>query len=127
MKKEDVEINFIWSDRKRILGMPITFTKYSLSEDRLFIDTGILTSVTNELLLYRVKDLTTRITLGQKIFGVGTIIVHSSDKTEAHLEIKNIKRPKYVKELLHKYIEESRKNRNLRLEESLDDVEDCDC
>ena len=27
----------LWKDRKRILGMPITFTVYSLSEDRLFI------------------------------------------------------------------------------------------
>lgn len=127
MAKDNSGIKYIWQDRKRILGMPVTFTKYSLSEDRLFIDTGFFTSVTNELLLYRVRDLTTRITLSQKLFGVGTIIIHSSDKTESHLEIKNIKRPKYVKELLHKYIEENRKNKNMRLEESLDEVEDCDC
>lgn len=127
MAKDNSGIKYIWQDRKRILGMPVTFTKYSLSEDRLFIDTGFFTSVTNELLLYRVRDLTTRITLSQKLFGVGTIIIHSSDKTESHLEIKNIKRPKYVKELLHKYIEENRKNKNMRLEESLDEVEDCNC
>lgn len=127
MAKDNSGIKYIWQDRKRILGMPVTFTKYSLSEDRFFIDTGFLTSVTNELLLYRVRDLTTRITLSQKLFGVGTIIIHSSDKTESHLEIKNIKRPKYVKELLHKYIEENRKNKNMRLEESLDEVEDCNC
>ena len=29
-------IQYIWKDRKRILGMPITFTRYRLSEDRLF-------------------------------------------------------------------------------------------
>ena len=28
--------NLIWKDRKRVLGMPLTFTKYSLSEDRIF-------------------------------------------------------------------------------------------
>ena len=29
-------IVYTWKDRKRILGMPITFTRYRLSEDRLF-------------------------------------------------------------------------------------------
>ena len=32
----------IWSDKKRMLGLPISFTTYSLSEDRLFIDSGFL-------------------------------------------------------------------------------------
>ena len=47
----------IWQDRKRILGMPITFTKYSMSEDRLFIKKGFLNLSTDELLLYRVRDI----------------------------------------------------------------------
>ena len=29
--------SIIWSDRKRHLGLPISFTKYSLSESRVFI------------------------------------------------------------------------------------------
>ena len=33
-------IDTIWEDRKRILGMPISMTKYYLSEDRLFVQTG---------------------------------------------------------------------------------------
>ncbi len=33
---------YIWSDRKRILGLPITFTKYYLSDDRLFMEKGLL-------------------------------------------------------------------------------------
>ena len=31
----------VWKDRKRICGLPITFTKYSMSEDRLFLETGL--------------------------------------------------------------------------------------
>lgn len=128
MAKDEVNIKYIWQDRKRILGMPISFTKYGLNEDRLFIETGLLTSVTNEVLLYRIKDMTTKISLWQKIFGVGTIIVHSADNTESHFEIKNIKRPKYVKELLHKNIEENRKDKHIRLEESMDSMDDsCEC
>ena len=68
-------IDTIWEDRKRILGMPISFTKYYLSEDRLFVQTGLLSMKIEETLLYRVTDISARVGLFQRIFGVGTIVV----------------------------------------------------
>ena len=56
-------IDTIWEDRKRILGMPISFTKYYLSEDRLFVQTGLLSMKIEETLLYRVTDLCARRTV----------------------------------------------------------------
>ena len=67
-------IDTIWEDRKRILGMPISFTKYYLSEDRLFVQTGLLSMKIEETLLYRVTDISARVGLFQRIFGVGTIV-----------------------------------------------------
>ena len=49
-------IDTIWEDRKRILGMPISMTKYYLSEDRLFVQTGLINMKIEETLLYRVTD-----------------------------------------------------------------------
>ena len=122
------ELDYIWSDKKRFLGMPISFTTYMLSKDRLFLRTGFFTTTQEEILLYRVRDLTVAQTLWQKIFGVGTVTVHSSDKTNAHLELKNIKMPFDVKELLHKNIEIMKKENRLRASEYLvDDVEDDQC
>ena len=118
-------ITKIWYDTKRILGMPISFTKYALSEDRLFIDKGLFTVTSEEILLYRVRDLSVRQTLGQRIFGVGTILVHSSDKTSPHLEIENVKNPFEVKELIHKNVEEMKLTRKMRVGELLEDPE-CD-
>ena len=66
-------IQYIWKDRKRILGMPITFTRYRLSEDRLFCEKGFLNIKQDEVLLYRVRDLQLNMRLGQRIFGVGSI------------------------------------------------------
>lgn len=128
MKKiEGLEpMEYIWSDKKRILGMPISFTRYSLSSDRLFMSKGFFTTTQEEILLYRVRDLSVKQTLGQKIFGVGTVTVHSSDKTNAHLDIKNVKLPFEVKELLHKHIEIMKKENRLRSSEYLtDDIDDC--
>ena len=50
-------VETLWSDRKRVLGMPLTFTKYFLSEDRLFMQTGLLNMKMEEVLLYRVSDI----------------------------------------------------------------------
>ena len=109
----------LWSDKKRILGMPISFTTYSLSDDRLFVDKGLVRLQSDEILLYRVRDLSVSQTLGQRIFGVGSIIVQSSDKTSPVLEIRNIKTPFDVKELLHQHVEKMKLERRMRVGEEV--------
>ena len=104
-----METNFIWKERKRIaLGLPWTFTKYALTDDRLFITSGLLKTVEDEVRLYRIMDLSLSQTLSQKIFGIGTILVSSADKSMRDFEIKNIKKPRDVKEQLSKLVEENR-------------------
>ena len=101
-------IDYLWKDRKRRLGLPLSFTRYALSEDRLFCETGFLNLKSDEVLLYRVQDLELTMRLGQRMFGVGTVCVHSSDKSIPHLDLKNVKNPRQVKELIHKNVEEAK-------------------
>ena len=112
-----VTIEYLWKDRKRYFGMPLSFTRYSLSEDRLFISEGFLNLKDDEVLLYRVRDIDTRRNLWQRLFGVGTVIVISSDKTMPNLVLKNIKDPVMVKELIHKQVEEMKIGRRVRFGE----------
>ncbi len=121
MGLEEYEIKVVWKDRKRYLGMPISFTKYSISDDRLFLDRGLLNTKSDEILLYRVRDIGLEISLFQRIFGVGTITVKSSDKTLPILEIKNIKKPKAVKELIHQKVEQMKISRRMHVGEIIDD------
>lgn len=100
MKK--VKMNFLWNDRRRRMGLPLSFTRYALTEDRLFLDTGFFNLRSEEILLYRVRDINLRRSLWQRIFGVGSIRVLSSDKSTPDLLIKNVKNPLEVKELLHR-------------------------
>ena len=111
----------IWTDRKRHFGLPISFTKYSLSEDRLFRETGRLNLNEEEVLLYRVRDVSLSRSLWQRIFGVGTITVHSSDKTSPTLEVINVKDSKSVKELIFINVEKAKEERRMRATELLDD------
>ena len=112
-----INIAYLWKDRKRWLGMPITFTRYALSEDRLFVSEGFLNIQDDEILLYRIRDIDTQRNLWQRIFGVGTVTVVSSDKTMPTLVLKNVKDPVFVKELLHKQVEEMKIKRRVRLGE----------
>ena len=61
---------YIWRDRKRFLGMPLSFTRYALSEDRLFLSVGFFSIKDEEVLLYRVRDISSSRTLWQRLLGV---------------------------------------------------------
>ena len=115
-------MEYLWKDRKRHFGLPLSFTRYSLSQDRLFYETGLLNLKADEVLLYRVRDLELTMTLGQRIFGVGTVCVHSSDKSIPHLDLKNIKRPREVKELIHENVERAKDQRRMRTTEIMSDT-----
>ena len=127
---ENIGIEYIWKDRKRYFGLPLSFTRYALSEDRLFTSVGFLTIRDDEILLYRVRDIDTSRSLWQRLFGVGTVTVVSSDKTMPNLVLKNIKNPVAVKELLHKQVEEMKIRRRVRVGEimgnSFDEEGDAD-
>lgn len=123
-----VTIEYLWKDRKRYLGLPLSFTRYALSEDRLFLSVGFLNIKDDEVLLYRVRDIDTSRSLFQRLFGVGTVTVMSSDKTMPNLVLKNIKNPVMVKEIIHKQVEEMKIARRVRVGEimgnEIDDVDD---
>ena len=112
-----INIEYLWKDRKRYFGMPLSFTRYMLSEDRLFISVGFLNIKDDEVLLYRVRDIDTQRSLWQRLFGVGTVIVISSDQTMPNLVLKNVKDPVFVKELIHKQVEEMKIKRRVRFGE----------
>ena len=121
-----VTVEYLWKDRKRYFGLPLSFTRYSLSDDRLFISVGFLNIKDDEILLYRVRDIDTSRSLWQRIFGVGTVTVISSDKTMPTLVLQNVKDPIFVKELIHKQVEEMKIRRRVRLGEIMGNALDDD-
>ena len=117
----------IWSDRKRYFGLPLSFTRYAISEDRLFQCTGFLNLRYEEILLYRIRDITLTRSFGERIFGVGTISVISSDKSRPNLVIECVKDPAAVKELLHQQVESMKISRRVHFGEMAtfnDDMDD---
>ncbi len=115
----------IWKDRKRIFfGLPWTFTKYSISEDRLFISTGFFSVKEDEVRLYRIMDVSLERKLWQRMCGLGTIKCCSADKTMGDFEIRNIKKSREVKEMLSNMVEDERTKKKVSSREFMDHERD---
>lgn len=112
----------LFKERKRIwCGLPWTFTVYSFDEERFFIKRGMFTIKEDEIRLYRILDLSLKRNFIQRIFGLGTITVDSSDKSMKCFEIKNIKHARDFKELLSQKIEEERMRKRISGREFISD------
>lgn len=98
----------LWQDRRRYLGLPISFTIYSFSKNKFYLKKGVFTTRSEEILLYRILDLQLRQSLWQKIFGVGTITLTTADKSTPVLEVKSIKTPDRVRKALSNLVEQRR-------------------
>lgn len=100
---------YVWTDRKRtIFGLPLSFTKYKLTQEKLLIETGFLSKKEEEVRLYRVMDLTLNRPLGQRMFGVGTIHCCTGDKSTPEFDILKIKNAEEVKNMLSDMVETQR-------------------
>ena len=120
----------VMKERKRwgFLGIPWTFTKYYLYMKKLVIEQGLFRTVENEVLLYRVVDISYSRGFFQKIFGMGTITVHAHDKTNPVVVLKNIKHSREFKEAISEWVEKDRIRMKMRQSEFVDtghpDLED---
>ena len=115
----------VWQDRKRIIfGLPWTFTKYVLTKEKLLIQTGILNMKEEEVRLYRIMDVTLRRSLGQRLFGLGTIHCCSADKSTPEFDIKWIPNSAAVKEKLSDLVEAERMAKRVSSREFMSDEDD---
>ncbi len=108
----------VWKDRKRIIfGLPWTFTRYILTEEKLTIDTGFISRKEDEIRLYRILDISLNRPLSQRIWGLGTIMLNTADKTAPEVAIKRIKRAKEIKDMLSDMVEKERDEKRIAARE----------
>ena len=119
---------YVWTDRKRTLfGLPLSFTTYKLTEEKLIIESGFLSKKEEEIRLYRIMDLTLNRPFFERIFGVGTIHCCTADKSTPEFNVSKIKNPREIKDLLSDMVEKQRDEKRITAREFMtDDDVDCD-
>ena len=110
-----------WSDKKRYFGLPISCTHYSIADGRLFIKKGLLCTFLEEVMLFRVFDVRMVQTLWQKLFGVGTVVVYTTDASSGNTNVSlvNIKNPNRVRSLISHLVEAEREEKGIQSAEFL--------
>ncbi len=118
-------MEILWKDRKRTLfGLPLSFTKYVLTEEKLLITTGALSTKEEEIRLYRILDFTIHKSLFNRLFNVGTIEIHTADRSTPVYTLVGVKNPNVVKDMMSEKVEEERRKKNVTTREFFSDDPD---
>ena len=99
-----------FKEKKRwvFLGLPLTFTTYTIKEEVLTINEGFLNQRENDCYMYKIQDVRLTQTLMEKIFGLGTVECFSGDITNPDLTLVHIKQAKEVKNFILEASEKAR-------------------
>ena len=117
--------NLLWTDKKRpFLGLPWSFTRYTITPEKLLIHTGFLHKKEEEIRLYRILDVTLRQSLGQRI--LGTIHCCSADHPTPEFDIRSVKHSRKVRDLLSDQVEQERERKRISAREFMGGAEDED-
>ena len=95
----------------------VASTRYRLTTQRLFAQTGLIAKHLEEVELFRVKDVTLRQGVLDRLLGVGTVTVLSTDDTAPELELAGIRDPLAAKEALRTAFRAARQREGLRTAE----------
>lgn len=100
-------------ERKRwvFLGLPFTFTKYIVKEDMVTIDSGFFRKVENDCFMYKIQDVEHSASLGERMFGLGTVTCFTGDTTHPQLVLQHVKNSKAIKNFILDASEQARLKR----------------
>jgi uncharacterized membrane protein YdbT with pleckstrin-like domain len=94
----------LWAGKPFSFGLP-SFTKYTITDRRLIVDKGIFTKKREEIRLYRIRDISLKRNLIERIARIGDLIVYSTDTTTPTFLLKNIRDSIRVSDILSEAID----------------------
>lgn len=121
------DIDYIWTDKKRtVFGLPLSFTRYFLTEKKIIRRTGFFNISEDEVNIYKITDKKLTLSLGERVFGCGSIRVWSKDTDTRTLDLAHIKDPRKISELIDEQLNKERDKYGIRGKDMIVDAHDHD-
>lgn len=118
-------MSFIEKKRTKFLALPICFTTYTITDEKVTIKSGFLSITEDDAYMYKIQDVRLRKSFLERVFKIGTIICYTGDTTHPELTLSHIKHAVEIKDYIMAASEEARRKR--RTMHTLDiDVTDLD-
>jgi len=111
-----VALVVVWLANLVVLAYRRLNLHYRLTDQRFFHEQGILKRTTDRTELIDIDDITFEQPLFQRIMGVGTILISSSDKTHPELRLRGIDRVNEVASMIDDARRVERRRRGLHIE-----------
>ncbi len=101
-ESEEAKGNLKYRERSRwlLFGLPWTFTVYEIRENDFTIVSGFLNVKENDCYMYKISDVEITRSLFQRMAGLSTIVLYTSDVTDKTIMMKNIKHGKEIKDFI---------------------------
>jgi len=114
---------FGMENKKGMLGgfqVSVPQHNYELTTERLLINkVGVMSTKRDEIELYKIKDVSVKQGMKEKLGGFGDIEIHSSDESHPTYTIKRIKDPNQVKEAIRRAVLDNKNNMNISYRQNI--------
>lgn len=109
----------LWSGSPDMILAPrtATSTRYRLTSQRLFVETGLLSKKTDTIELYRVKDIRVRKSMKQRTRSAGDVVIASVDSTTPEIVLESVQSPDDVAEILRRQVAAERARLGVRVQD----------
>ena len=103
----------IYTEKKRtkLFGLPLTFTSYTISDEKITITSGYLNITVDDAYMNKVQDVKLTKSFWERFYGLGSLTCYTGDTTHPELRILHIKKASEIKEFLLTASEEARRKR----------------
>jgi uncharacterized membrane protein YdbT with pleckstrin-like domain len=118
-------MKFVERKRIKFFGLPFSFTRYTITDEKLTITSGFLSITEDDAFMYKIQDVRLTRSLGERIFKLGTITCYTGDTTHPELVLQHIRNSGPIKDFILESSEEARRKRRALHTLSID-AEDLD-
>lgn len=94
--------------------LSLKFRRYEVTSERIRVTTGVFSRKTEDLELYRVKDLTLEEPFWLRMFGAGNVLLRTTDLTSPVLALEGIPGAPALHAQIRQSVEASRQRRGIR-------------